>query len=95
MSAISVTFKASGAIQPSGDLLYVNFEDGSQLELSGPEGLQQWVLARLPDLDGVRALAIANRLAQDPLMDSPAVWDGKTITLDPEQALPADVFKVT
>lgn len=93
MAAISTQF-ATPAITQSEGLLFVHFSDGSNLEFDSPTGLQNWVLGRLPDLDGVRAIAIANRMAQDPLLDTPAIWDGKTATLDVEQATPGNVFKV-
>lgn len=94
MAAIQLQF-ADPAITVSGGTLNINFADGSQIPFEGGANeLQLWILARLPELDVVRAMAIANRLAQDPLLDSPQLWDGKTVTLDVEQANPANVFKV-
>lgn len=94
MAAISTKFKTSGTITFSGDSVFVNFDDGSSLEFEGAASLQQWVLENTPDLQGLRAMAIGNRLALDPLLDSPSVWDGKTFTLDVEQPVVSNVFKV-
>lgn len=94
MSAIAVKF-ATPAITRTGETLNVNFDDGSSEEFSGAEGLQSSVRNSLPEVSQVRAMAIANRLAVDPLLDSPNLWDGKTITIDFEAQNPANVFKLT
>lgn len=92
--SIQIQF-ATPALVRSGETLYVNFADGAQLELTGATGIQDYVAANTPDAAAVRAMFVANRLAMDPLLDSlSSVWDGKKMTLDLEQALPANVVKV-
>jgi hypothetical protein len=72
----------------------VKFDDGSENEYDDADSLRNSILEQLPTLDALKALAISNRLAADPLMDSPALWDGKTVTLDVELPNPAQVFRV-
>jgi len=94
MAAVVIEF-ATPALVRSGDTLTVNYANGDQNEYTGATGLQDAVsdaISNNPTL--FRLFFIANRLALDPLMDSPAVWDGKKATFDPEQANPANVFKV-
>jgi hypothetical protein len=92
--ALSVKF-GTPAIVFSGDGgVRVKFDDGSENEYDDADSLRNSILEQLPTLDALKALAISNRLAADPLMDSPALWDGKTVTLDVELPNPAQVFRV-
>jgi hypothetical protein len=93
--AISITF-TSNALQTSGTTLYVNHANG-QIEIAGgPQALQQWCLDNAPTEQQVLAMAIINRFANDPLLDSEeTVWNGKTFTLDCEQTSPSNIAKVT
>ena len=95
MAAISIQFAAQNAVQTVSGKLLVNFADGTQLEFDDADGLRQYVVANGPGRDAVRAMAVANRLARDPGLNSiPAQWDGKTFTLDLEAASPGNIVKV-
>lgn len=92
--AISVK-SATPCIVEQGDTMLVNWADGSQQEIQGgPDALQAWINDNLPDINGVRALFLSHCLANDPLLNTPSVWDGKTATFDPEQTLAYYLFKV-
>lgn len=91
--AKSVTF-ANPAIVRTETATYINFTDG-QVELSGdPLAIQDYVASNGVSDDVLKAMAVAQRLAADPLVDTPAAWNGKVVTLDLEQATPSQVFKV-
>jgi hypothetical protein len=73
----------------------INFDGGTSLEFEQATDLSNLVADYLPQVENLRAWLIVNRLANDPLLDSPALWEGKLLTFDVEQALATNVFKVT
>lgn len=92
--ALSVKF-ATPALVPFGDGgIRVKFDDGSEMEFASATAMQESCLNGLPSADDLKAMAIIQRLGVDPLMDSPALWDGKTVTLDVEKETPSQVFAV-
>lgn len=95
MAAIQIQF-ATPAITRTGDGgVTLNFSDGSTQDFETLQQFQFFVTNKMTDFgpQGLKALACCHLMAADPLMDSPALWDGKTFTLDPEQATAANVFK--
>lgn len=94
--AVTVKLATTNAIvknQETGGII-VNFSDGNQIPFETATAMTDFVAGNEPSSDAARAYLIANRLAADPLLDSPSLWDGKQLTLDLEQAIPTNVFKV-
>lgn len=94
MPAVTVTL-ATPAITRANGNFQVNFSDGTQLEFSTAEGVQQWCRARVPAVEGVKAQLITNRLAVNPLLNDPAQWDGKQLTFDVENVNPVLVYRLS
>lgn len=81
----ALTFPGDGSI-------IVTYDDGSSVTFDTATAMSQYIQNHLPDIDGVKALALANRLANDPLMNSLTLWNGKTFTLNPEAVAVGSVF---
>lgn len=94
MAQITVKF-ATPAIVQDGDNLTVNFDDGTNYTVSGVTGMQDRVEENRVTIQQLHWIAVANRMAADPQLDSPQLWDGKTVTFNEEAANPAQAFTVT
>lgn len=95
MAAIAKLATTGALIKDSGTgEVRINFLDGTELPFESATALTDFVANNQPTLDQVRAYLIANRLTNDPLLDSPALWDGKTLSFDLEQVNPQLVFRV-
>lgn len=82
-------------VDDENNTLHVNFADGSGVEIpGGPDALQQWIVDNSPTIDQVKAMAIEQRFAIDPMLDSPEVWNSKRVTINLESDAPSTVFTV-
>lgn len=93
MAAIAVRF-ATPAIVIGEGIVTVRWDDGSTKDFTDIPEMLAWFAGQLPSLEQIQAVAVINRLAVDPMVDSPTLWDNKLVTFDPEQATPGNVFRV-
>lgn len=95
MAKVVIKFGSPAVVKSAGKV-FVNLGDGTQLEFESATALSDAVSAAVnANSEALRMLAIGHRLAADPLLDSPLLWNGTTVTIDPEQALAANVFKAS
>lgn len=89
MAAISFQFDTTGAIVKDGDIVTVKYQDGSSRDFDSLASLQSWAINKISDfgVEGIQAIGIISGMTIDPLMDTPSVWNGKTITLDAEKSI--------
>jgi hypothetical protein len=93
MAAIAVRFDTPAIVIGEG-VVTVRWDDGSYREFADVPEMLAWFAGQLPSVEQVQAMAVINRLAADPMVDSPSLWDNKLVTFDPEQATPGNVFRV-
>lgn len=85
---------ATPALTESGGTMFLNFADGSAIELpAGPNPLQQYVADNPLTEQQFNAICAARVLAVDPLLDTPATRDGKAFEINLEAATPGQVVK--
>lgn len=94
MAATVVKFDTPAFVIDGGTgVITFRWSDGSTEDFNSVGDLAAKMADRVPDAAAVRAVAIVHTLALDPMFDSPALWNGKQYTLDPEQSAVANVFK--
>jgi len=94
--AISAQLVATNAItieDGGAGRVLVEFTNGG-LEFSGIAEFQEFIAQKSQQEDATRAILLGNLLSKDPLLDSLGDWNGKKITVDPEQALVVNILKI-
>lgn len=103
MAQISVTLSDGlggnpPAIQtdPGTGRVTINLSDGGSRDFDNATDLSRYAQQNLPTVDQALAILVTHKLANDPMFDSiAAVWNGKSITINPESANPFGVCIVT
>ncbi len=101
MAAIVVELAPVNALTrtPEGGL-QLTFADNNGVSFNSEEEFRQWIIdnataAGEAAKTAAQAMLVGHLLAKDPLLNSLPDWSGKKVTIDVEQAVPANVFKVT
>jgi hypothetical protein len=94
--AISCQLESTNAIvieNGGAGRVLVNFTNDS-LEFANIAEFQAFITENSQKEPSARAILLGNLLSKDPLLNSLTDWNGKKITIDPEQALIPNILKI-
>lgn len=93
--SVTVKLHPTQALVIDGETISIQLDNGNMFPFDSAADFSQALANNTIDPNQLAYILMTHCMARDPALDSPAVWNGRQITLNAEDQNPLNVCKIT